>query len=105
MSTDFKKDCLNCYVLAQSTDWTYFQGYPVFEVVKVKPAVQPWWLWAMALKERTERYVTFGHDGLPHAETVAESPVAECAQCRISTGAKTNVAWVRCDPVPRGKSE
>ena len=59
----------------------------------------------MALRERTERYVTFGHDGLPHAETAAESPLAEFAQCRISTVAKTNVAWVRCDPVSLGKSE
>ena len=27
-STDYKKDCLQCHVPAQKTDWIYIQGYP-----------------------------------------------------------------------------
>lgn len=29
VSTNFKKDCLNCHVPAEKTDWTYTEGYPV----------------------------------------------------------------------------
>jgi hypothetical protein len=29
VATRFKKDCLSCYVPAQSTDWLCAQGYPV----------------------------------------------------------------------------
>ena len=31
VATDYKKDCLGCHVPAQSTDWTYIQGYPVLK--------------------------------------------------------------------------
>jgi len=31
VATDYKKDCLSCHVPAQSTDWTYVQGFPVLK--------------------------------------------------------------------------
>ena len=31
VATDYKKDCLGCHEPAQSTDWTYIQGYPVLK--------------------------------------------------------------------------
>ena len=34
VSTDFKKDCLTCHIPAQSTDWTYVQGFPVLKSPK-----------------------------------------------------------------------
>jgi Cytochrome P460 len=34
VATDYKKDCLGCHVPAQSTDWTYIQGYPVLKSSK-----------------------------------------------------------------------
>jgi Cytochrome P460 len=34
VATDYKKDCLGCHVPAQSTDWTYVQGYPVLKSSK-----------------------------------------------------------------------
>jgi hypothetical protein len=34
VATDYKKDCLGCHVPAQSTDWTYIQGYPVLKASK-----------------------------------------------------------------------
>jgi Cytochrome P460 len=29
VATNYKKDCLNCHIPAQATDWIYVQGYPV----------------------------------------------------------------------------
>ncbi len=34
VATDYKKDCLGCHVPAQTTDWTYIQGYPVLQSSK-----------------------------------------------------------------------
>ena len=31
VATDYKKDCLGCHIPAQSTDWTYVQGFPVLK--------------------------------------------------------------------------
>lgn len=31
VATNYKKDCLSCHVPAQSTDWTYVQGFPVLK--------------------------------------------------------------------------
>jgi Cytochrome P460 len=31
VATDYKKDCIPCHIPAQSTDWTYVQGYPVLK--------------------------------------------------------------------------
>lgn len=34
VATDYRKDCLGCHAPAQSTDWTYLQGYPVLKSSK-----------------------------------------------------------------------
>lgn len=34
VATDFKKDCLNCHIPAQGSDWIYVQGYPVLHAAK-----------------------------------------------------------------------
>jgi len=34
VATDHKKDCIGCHIPAQSTDWTYVQGYPVLKSAK-----------------------------------------------------------------------
>ena len=34
VATGFKKDCLNCHVPAQASDWIYVQGYPVLNAGK-----------------------------------------------------------------------
>jgi hypothetical protein len=34
VATDHKKDCIPCHIPAQSTDWTYVQGYPVLKSAK-----------------------------------------------------------------------
>lgn len=34
VATDFRKDCLNCHIPAQESDWIYVQGYPVLHAAK-----------------------------------------------------------------------